>query len=189
MGRITELLSGDEHRITVGIVDAHALLVESMSSWLAEHAHECDVRVTATSWTECISHARFPPRVVIMGYALADDVTIEARVLTCRDAGADVIVVSASLTPELEQRCLSVGATDRDTPRGLPVRLSPSEARALVLYSQGLAMGEIANAMNVQFETAKTFIRRVREKYARAGRPASQRAELVRRAAEDGYLT
>jgi DNA-binding NarL/FixJ family response regulator len=226
MGRITDLVSGDEHRITVGIVDDHELVLESMASWLAEYAHECDVRMTATSWNQCLTQEQFPPRVLIMDYALGDDVSIEARVLTCRAAGAEVIVVSAYLTPELEQRCLSAGAarcvsksssmtairqavsetvgvplpgasspsnssvvTDRDTPRGVRVRLSPSEARALVLYSQGLAMGEIANAMNVQFETAKTFIRRVREKYARAGRPASQRAELVRRAAEDGYLT
>jgi hypothetical protein len=28
----------------------------------------------------------------------------------------------------------------------------------------------------------------VREKYARIGRPASKKAELIRRAAEDGYL-
>jgi hypothetical protein len=42
--------------------------------------------------------------------------------------------------------------------------------------------------MNVQYETAKTYLRRVREKYARAGRPASRKAELIRRAAEDGYL-
>ncbi|GMA94387.1 hypothetical protein GCM10025881_12110 [Pseudolysinimonas kribbensis] len=42
--------------------------------------------------------------------------------------------------------------------------------------------------MGVQYETAKTYLRRVREKYARAGRPASKKAELVRRAAEDGLL-
>jgi hypothetical protein len=28
----------------------------------------------------------------------------------------------------------------------------------------------------------------VREKYAKANRPASKKAELIRRAAEDGYL-
>jgi hypothetical protein len=42
--------------------------------------------------------------------------------------------------------------------------------------------------MNVQYETAKTYLRRVREKYAKVGRPASKKAELIRRAAEDGYL-
>ena len=42
--------------------------------------------------------------------------------------------------------------------------------------------------MDVGYETAKTYLRRVREKYARAGRPASRKAELIRRAAEDGFL-
>ena len=42
--------------------------------------------------------------------------------------------------------------------------------------------------MNVQYETAKTYLRRVREKYAKVDRPASKKAELIRRAAEDGYL-
>ncbi|MDP3209757.1 MAG: DNA-binding response regulator, partial [Rhodoglobus sp.] len=39
-----------------------------------------------------------------------------------------------------------------------------------------------------QYETAKTYLRRVREKYSRAGRPASTKADLIRRAAEDGHL-
>ena len=43
--------------------------------------------------------------------------------------------------------------------------------------------------MNVQYETAKTYLRRVREKYGKAGRPTSSRADLIRRAAQDGYLT
>jgi hypothetical protein len=42
--------------------------------------------------------------------------------------------------------------------------------------------------MDVGYETAKTYLRRVREKYARAGRPASRKSELIRRAAEDGFL-
>ncbi len=42
--------------------------------------------------------------------------------------------------------------------------------------------------MHVQYETAKTYLRRVREKYAKVGRPASKKAELIVRAAEDGYL-
>ncbi len=35
--------------------------------------------------------------------------------------------------------------------------------------------------MNVQYETAKTYLRRVREKYAKVERPASKKAELIRR--------
>ena len=52
----------------------------------------------------------------------------------------------------------------------------------------GFSTAEVAEQMNVQYETAKTYLRRVREKYTKVGRPASKKAELIRRAAEDGYL-
>jgi DNA-binding NarL/FixJ family response regulator len=67
-------------------------------------------------------------------------------------------------------------------------KLSPGEAEALRLYATGYSTSEVAAQMNVQYETAKTYLRRVREKYARVDRPASKKADLIRRAAEDGYL-
>ncbi|WP_136706588.1 response regulator transcription factor [Agromyces sp. H66] len=66
--------------------------------------------------------------------------------------------------------------------------LSAAEERALRLYAQGHSTAEVADRMDVGYETAKTYLRRVREKYARVGRPASRKAELIRRAAEDGFL-
>ena len=66
--------------------------------------------------------------------------------------------------------------------------LSEAERRALVLYAQGLSTAEVARRMSVGYETAKTYLRRARDKYARVGRPAGRRAELIRRVAEDGLL-
>ncbi|MDQ0895278.1 response regulator transcription factor [Agromyces ramosus] len=68
------------------------------------------------------------------------------------------------------------------------VHLSGAEERALRYYAQGLSTAEVGRRMEVGYETAKTYLRRVRDKYAKAGRPASRKAELIRRAAEDGYL-
>ena len=67
-------------------------------------------------------------------------------------------------------------------------RLSPAEERALRLYAQGYSTLEVGRRMDVGYETAKTYLRRVREKYAKVGRPASRKSELIRRAAEDGLL-
>jgi len=82
--------------------------------------------------------------------------------------------------------------TWRPSPPGSVVhprpKLSPGEAEALRLYASGYSTSEVAGRMNVQYETAKTYLRRVREKYARVDRPASKKADLIRRAAEDGYL-
>ena len=66
--------------------------------------------------------------------------------------------------------------------------LSGAEERALRLYAQGYSTIEVARRMDVGYETAKTYLRRVREKYAKVGRPASRKADLIRRAAEDGLL-
>lgn len=68
------------------------------------------------------------------------------------------------------------------------VHLSPAEEKALRYYAQGLSTLEVGQRMDVGYETAKTYLRRVREKYAKVGRPASKKAELIRRAAEDGFL-
>lgn len=211
--------------VTLAVVDDHALLVDSISSWFDTHAQDFDIVVRATSWSECLANQDFPTQVVLMDYQLSEEVSIVARVLTCKAAGSRVVVMSALTGPEIERLIYSAGADayfDKSTPMsqvasamrelvGLPAqnipqqpvnslslqhadppirpRLSQGELEALLLFCQGLAIKEIAESMNVQFETAKTYIRRVREKYARAGRPASRRAELVRRAAEDGYLT
>ena len=67
-------------------------------------------------------------------------------------------------------------------------KLSEGELRALRLYSSGLSTIEVAKVMGVKYETAKTYLRRVREKYQKVSRPAGKKTDLIRRAAEDGYL-
>lgn len=74
-------------------------------------------------------------------------------------------------------------------PAAAKPHLSDGERQALSLYADGRTTSEVAREMNVQYETAKTYLRRVREKYGKAGRPTSSRSDLIRRAAEDGYLT
>jgi DNA-binding NarL/FixJ family response regulator len=223
-----------ERTVSVAILDDHGLLVDSLSSWFAENADDFEVVLKATSWPQFLGSELFPAQLVLMDYHLVEPVSIEARVLTCRAAGAKVIVMSAFGGPELEKRILQAGADaffEKSTSMAhvlvaarelfrLPAislgdsswgaspssssqtvseafhisaadrpKLSSSEQEALVLYARGGSTKGVAAEMNVQYETAKTFLRRVREKYARAGRPASKRSELVRRAAEDGYLT
>jgi DNA-binding NarL/FixJ family response regulator len=165
----------------------------------------------------------FPTDLVFIDFQLKEPVSIEARVRTCRAAGARVIVLSSIDTKEARDRALAAGAADfvskalpmasvmdaarhvmgmeadagahrawRPLPTGalpqIKPRLSPGEEEALRLYASGFSTAEVAERMNVQYETAKTYLRRVREKYAKVDRPASKKSELIRRAAEDGYL-
>jgi DNA-binding NarL/FixJ family response regulator len=66
--------------------------------------------------------------------------------------------------------------------------LSPQERRTLQLYATGLPMKSVARKMTISEETAKSYLGRVREKYALAGRAAPTKMELYYRAVEDGHL-
>ncbi len=210
-------------RVRLAILDDHEVLLDSLGSWIGQHAHDFDLVLSATSWLQLVHSPAFPTELVFIDFQLKEAVSIEARVRTCRAAGAKVIVLSSVDTDEARDRALAAGAaiflskslpmsqvmdaarqvmgmeSDGGHPhpwRPLPAgaapqvrpKLSPGEQEAFRLYVAGLSTTEVAGRMNVQYETAKTYLRRVREKYAKIGRPASKKAELMRRAAEDGFL-
>lgn len=210
-------------RIRLAILDDHEVLLDSLSTWIGVNAPDFDVVLCASTWLQLVHSDKFPTDLVFLDFQLREPVSIEARVRTCRAAGAKVIVLSSLDTRESRERALDSGASaflskslsmrevmdaarttmgvtadsavQRDW-RPLPdgayakskPRLSSGEIEALTLYVSGLSTTEVAQRMNVQYETAKTYLRRVREKYAKSNRPASKRADLIRRAAEDGYL-
>jgi DNA-binding NarL/FixJ family response regulator len=210
-------------RVRLALLDDHEVLLDSMSSWIIANAPDFHLVLSAKSWIEMVHSDNFPTDLVFIDFQLNEPVSIEARVRTCRAAGATVIVLSGLDTNEARERALAAGASAflsktlsmpevmdaareimgvaRDSSlqrdwRPLPIgatnptkpKLSAGEEDAFRLYVRGFSTSEVAQQMNVQYETAKTYLRRVREKYARVGRPASRKAELIRRAAEDGYL-
>jgi DNA-binding NarL/FixJ family response regulator len=215
--------AGATTRVRLAILDDHEVLLDSISSWIAGNAPDFDLVLSAHTWLELVHSDNFPTELVFIDFQLKEPVSIEARVRTCRAAGAKVIVLSSLDTREAKDRALEAGASafvSKSVPmrevmdtarrvmgivpgqefqrdwRPLPVgavvhsrpKLSAGEVEALRLYVAGNSTLEVAQKMNVQYETAKTYLRRVREKYAKANRPASKKAELIRRAAEDGYL-
>ena len=211
-------------RVRLALLDDHEVLLDSLGTWIASNAPDFELVLSASTWLQLVHSDRFPTDLVFLDFQLKEPVSIEARVRTCRAAGAKVIVLSSLDSRESRQRALDAGASaflsktlsmsevmdaartvmgvqseadlKRDW-RPLPVgasgttrpKLSPGEVEAFTLYVSGASTAEVAARMNVQYETAKTYLRRVREKYAKANRPASKRAELIRRAAEDGYLS
>lgn len=209
--------------VRLAILDDHEVLLDSLGSWITNHAPDFEVVLMAATWLQLVHSPAFPTDLVFIDFQLIEPVSIEARVRTCRAAGARVMVLSSIDTQEARERALAAGAADfvskalpmasvmdaarrimgmeadsgahrawRPLPTGaapqVKPRLSPGEEEALRLYAVGFSTAEVAERMNVQYETAKTYLRRVREKYAKVSRPASKKAELIRRAAEDGYL-
>ncbi len=210
-------------RIRLAILDDHEVLLDSLGSWIAVNATDFDVVLSASTWLQLVHSANFPTDLVFLDFQLREPVSIEARVRTCRAAGATVIVLSSLDSREARERARIAGASaflskslsmravmdaarttmgvvadpsQQKDWRPLPVgaesrirpRLSAGETEAFTLYVAGHSMMEVAQHMNVRYETAKTYLRRVRDKYAKAERPAGKKAELILRAAEDGYL-
>jgi len=110
------------------------------------------------------------------GYALkneqADQVRAAIREIA---AGGDWI------SPRLAYIFATDSSADRPT-------LSQQERRVLELYATGLPIKSVARKMAIGEDTAKQYLRRVRQKYTLAGRDASTKLSLYHRAVEDGHL-
>jgi DNA-binding NarL/FixJ family response regulator len=216
-------LMPDSARVRLAILDDHEVLLDSLGSWIEANAPDFELVLSASTWLQLVHSDNFPTDLVFLDFQLKEPVSIEARVRTCRAAGAKVIVLSSLDTRESRERALAAGAATflsksvpmrevmaaareimgvdfdssqqrdwRPLPSGATLqskpKLSAGEIVAFKLYVSGFSTIEVAEQMNVQYETAKTYLRRVREKYAKANRPASKKSDLIRRAAEDGFL-
>jgi len=73
-------------------------------------------------------------------------------------------------------------------PRLGAVGLSAQEQHVLALFANGLKTESVARELGIATGTANDYIRRIRAKYARAGRPAHTKVDLYKRALEDGLL-
>lgn len=149
---------------------------------------------------------RVPPRVKITTLVSAGVTVIvvsasaiPATVRGCLAAGALGYVSKADVADEivaaideaLQGRLyLSpvLAAVLQDGPAPTPA-LSDQETRVLALYAGGLPLKTVARQLNVSYETAKTYLDRIRDKYAQAGRPAATKLDLRDRALEDGLAT
>jgi DNA-binding NarL/FixJ family response regulator len=115
-------------------------------------------------------------RAGALGYVLKNEETSQVRAaIKAVAAGEDWI------SPRLAYIFATDDAPDRP-------ELSPQETRALRLYATGMPMKSVARRMTISEETAKQYMGRVREKYARAGRAAPTKLDLYYRAVEDGHL-
>lgn len=173
----------------------------SISEALAVHAAE---RVDCTILDLDLGDGRSPIantsdlvnagcRVLIVS-ALADAATVRAALT----AGALGFVSKQADIEELEEsfRLTVEGtpSTSRDvaailsSDETLSVSLSERERTAMVLYASGLKLDAVARHMKIKPTTAQEYIRRVRDKYSRAGTPIPTKTDLYRRAKGEGLV-
>jgi two-component system, NarL family, response regulator DevR len=67
-------------------------------------------------------------------------------------------------------------------------KLSPKEQQVLALYAAGEKSFTVADRTGLSAHTVAEYVRRIRQKYARVGRPAYSKVDLYKRAVEDGIL-
>lgn len=67
-------------------------------------------------------------------------------------------------------------------------RLSAQERRVMALYGAGSPVKAVAAELNISEETAKSYLKRIREKYRVAGIDLGTKVALRKRAIEDGIL-
>jgi hypothetical protein len=115
-------------------------------------------------------------------------------------AGAHAIVTPTTRPEHLRELLRVLGTDDLRRPAPLTVvpdpatpivarpRLSEQERRALVLYVSGDKLAAVAHQLGLRYDTAKSYLDRVRAKYDRAGRPARTKLDLYHRAVEDGLV-
>jgi DNA-binding NarL/FixJ family response regulator len=68
------------------------------------------------------------------------------------------------------------------------VGLSAQEQKVLTLFANGNKAQAVASAAGIALGTVDDYVRRIRAKYTRAGRPAHTKIDLYKRAIEDGFL-
>lgn len=73
------------------------------------------------------------------------------------------------------------------TEDGAP-RLSAQERRVMALYGSGEPVKAVAYQLGISEETAKSYLKRIREKYRLAGHDVGTKVALRKRAIQDGIL-
>lgn len=68
------------------------------------------------------------------------------------------------------------------------VALSERERTAMTLYASGMKIETVARRMGVKPATASEYIKRVREKYLRAGTPLPTKTDIYRHARKEGLV-
>jgi two-component system nitrate/nitrite response regulator NarL len=65
--------------------------------------------------------------------------------------------------------------------------LSDREISVLRAYTSGLTLDAVARKLGIRQSTAKTYLKRVKEKYEEVGRPAYTKLDLASRVREDNF--
>ncbi|MFT4289460.1 response regulator [Nocardioides sp.] len=93
----------------VAILDDHGLFLGALSDYVTR-VPGLEVVAALASWTELLAHPAYPAEVVLLDLDLGDELPPAVKIRALRAAGAQVIVVSSLVRPELVLDALEAGA-------------------------------------------------------------------------------
>src|SRR6195952_1669508 len=123
-------------RVRLALLDDHEVLLDSLGSWIGANAPDFDLVLSASTWLQLVHSDKFPTDLVVIDFQLREPVSIEARVRTCRAAGAKVIVLSSLDSQEARDRALSAGAS-AFLSKAIPMREVMETARTVMGVETG----------------------------------------------------
>jgi DNA-binding NarL/FixJ family response regulator len=200
-------------RIKVGVVDDHDLLVAGVRALLSTQNSPARF-VAGAATVQGLLRTRHDFDVVLLDVRLHDRSDAEENIRVLEKNGFTVLLYADRSHREavpilarsaarglvwkndpaiqLLRAIVAVAKGEQWVPPNCtrPVDLTHRETEVLRLYATGMKYAETAAALDppVSVESVKTYLSRIRKRYADAGRPASTRMELRQRALEDGLL-
>ncbi|GAA0264438.1 hypothetical protein GCM10009527_070590 [Actinomadura nitritigenes] len=198
-------------RVTVAVVDDHDVVLSGVRAWIDGDPRPIEIVDTATSIDGL--DPRVTADVLVIDPRTGGEPAFE-RIAALAAAGRRIVVFSQQADCDLARRAELAGARafvrkesaegqrrlveailavadDAPAPREPdPCRpqFSEQELRTMRLWLGGLTRAAVARKMGISEHTVKQYLARAREKYARAGRDASNRIALYREARRDGLL-
>jgi DNA-binding CsgD family transcriptional regulator len=66
--------------------------------------------------------------------------------------------------------------------------MSPRELLVVCMFCEGMRTSEVTESLGLTIFTVRSYVKRARQRYANAGRPATNVLLLRQRLVEDGHL-
>jgi two-component system uhpT operon response regulator UhpA len=205
-------VSAENRPITLAIVDDHRMLLGALTEWIRNAASDwpdllthprfpvdvvlldLDLKDNLPISLKIATLKTTGVKTVLMSTYSEPNVVREALasgalgyLVKSEDASmiVDAIRLAADgqsyISSELD---LAINSTDVG---GVP-KLSAQERRVMALYGGGEPVKSVAYSLGISEETAKSYLKRIREKYRVAGFDVGTKVALRKRAIQDGIL-
>jgi two-component system, NarL family, nitrate/nitrite response regulator NarL len=206
---------GRTRRIEVAAVEDNKLFADGLRAW-ANCAPNIRLTAITATVDQLMNLDIGRLDVILLSPDLRGEPGFEANVGRLVGAGHRILVVDTSPGPAMVAKAVSAGAhgyltRDHDLAElehmlrviasgstAWPLRgdsgepapalpaLSEREHMVLMTYVSGMTLNSTARHLGISVETARTYLKRVKEKYERAGRPAHTKLDLADRVHADG---